>query len=141
MNTEWMYHNINPLNVLAWMLLVAAAWSIIVGVRVVCKLVLATRDAKIVTSRLKAFIVKSTATDLPVGDVKRLVTLYSSLPEGERKVLDHIARRMLDVGLPAYGPMDIANDPRDMRTEEQDELYDACVYRALGNLRRESRES
>lgn len=114
---------------------VLALWALVSLARIAHKLVLAMVEARKVSARLGTFV-SSVAPPLPVGDVGRLVTLYSALPDGERKVLDHIAHRMLDVGLPAYGPVDLANDKRDMRKEEQDELYDACVYRALGNLRK-----
>lgn len=116
---------------------VLALWSLVSLVRIAHKLVLAMIEARKVSARLGTFVT-SVSPPLPVGDVGRLVTLYSALPEGERKVLDHIAHRMLDVGLPSYGPMDIERDKRDMAEEERQELYDACVYRALGNLRREA---
>ena len=115
-----------------------ALWTLIALGRIMHKLILAMIEARKVSARLKAFVGNSSAPTLPVGDVGRLVTLYSALPEGERKVLDHIARRMLDVGLPSYGPLDLENDKRDMLKEEHDEIYDACVYRAIGNLRREA---
>lgn len=114
-----------------------ALWTLIALGRIMHKLILAMIEARKVSARLGTFV-SSVAPPLPAGDVGRLVTLYSALPDGERKVLDHIAHRMLDVGLPAYGPMDLANDKRDFAVEEQQELYDACVYRALGNLRREA---
>ncbi len=87
-------------------------------------------------TRIRVMVARSLVPELPVGDVERLVALYRILPEDERKVLDHIATRMYDVGLVSYGPMDIENDQRNMGSEEREELYDACVYRALGNLRR-----
>ena len=88
--------------------------------------------------RIRVAIARVLVPELPVGEVDRLVALYRILPDGERRILDHIATRMHDVGLASYGPVDIERDKRDMAEEERQELYDACVYRALGNLRREA---
>jgi len=59
--------------------------------------------------------------------VGRLFTASASLGDDELLVLATIAERAV-MGGEKYGPIDVANDPRNFRRETAEELLDACFY-------------
>ncbi len=56
--------------------------------------------------------------------------LAAQLNVDELTVLARIASRLV-AGQQQYGALGMATDPRDMRVEWQEELFDACVYGAV----------
>lgn len=85
--------------------------------------------------RFRVWAGESLIPGLDRGDMARLMMLYRVLPEQERRLLDHIATRLHSIGGRKYGPMRLASDQRNWKREEREELYDAFVYRALGDMR------
>ena len=70
-----------------------------------------------------------------LGIASRLAALNTD----ERKVVESIIAR-IERGRETYGPMDLANDPRDLGAEADPEAHDWMVYRAmLAVQRREGR--
>jgi hypothetical protein len=63
-----------------------------------------------------------------------LTAIVAALGTDEVRVLTVLARR-LAVGRAAYGPLDIATDPRDWRAEGAQEALDLAVYLACELLR------
>jgi hypothetical protein len=62
------------------------------------------------------------------------------LGEGERAVVRSISRSIaarLRLGEKLYGPLDVANYPRDPKKERAEEAADLLVYTAVGVLRGE----
>lgn len=89
--------------------------------------------------RFRVWAGESIVPALSRGDLARLMALYRVLPAQERRLLDHIATRLHSIGCRKYGPLEQAGDKRDWRKEGQEELYDAFVYEALGEMRVQSR--
>jgi hypothetical protein len=63
----------------------------------------------------------------------RLGVALSALGEDEHRLLLGIAERLV-MGRGIYGPLALASDPRDWRTEQKDELLDFLVYREAHRL-------
>jgi hypothetical protein len=64
-----------------------------------------------------------------------LLDLVRELGADERRVLLLLARRLLE-GQRAYGRLDLANDPRDFRKEQGEEVQDLLIYSAFIELQR-----
>ena len=62
-----------------------------------------------------------------------LLDVVAELGPDERRVLLVLARR-LRAGQAAYGRLDVAHDRRDWRKERAEELADALVYGAIGEV-------
>jgi hypothetical protein len=62
-----------------------------------------------------------------------LEAILAELGTDEHRVMLVLARRLL-AGQRAYGRLDVATDGRDWRREMADELADALVYLAIGEV-------
>jgi hypothetical protein len=62
-----------------------------------------------------------------------LDAILAELGTDEHRVMLVLARRLL-AGQKAYGRLDVATDGRDWRRERADELADALVYLAIGEV-------
>jgi hypothetical protein len=67
-----------------------------------------------------------------------LLDVVAELGTDERRVLLALARRLL-AGRRTYGRLDVAEDPRDWRSEAAEELLDGAVYLARETMRRGAR--
>jgi hypothetical protein len=67
-----------------------------------------------------------------------LHTIIPQLGQDERRVLAHIAERLL-IGQRQYGLLDIANDQRDWTKEASEEAFDQAVYVAIRALAKSPR--
>jgi hypothetical protein len=68
-----------------------------------------------------------------LSPVVQVVHVLAELGDEERAVLLVLARRLL-AGQRAYGRLKLARDPRDFRRERAEELADAMVYTAIGEV-------
>jgi hypothetical protein len=64
-----------------------------------------------------------------------LARLADLLGDDECRVLVYLAERLAE-GARHYGRMDLANDRRDFARERAEELADALVYTAMGEVQR-----
>ncbi|MFI5296757.1 MAG: hypothetical protein ACHREM_01555 [Polyangiales bacterium] len=64
-----------------------------------------------------------------------LARLADQLGDDECRVLVYLAERLSE-GARVYGRMDLANDRRDFARERAEELADALVYTAMGEVQR-----
>ncbi|HEY5145368.1 MAG TPA: hypothetical protein VII82_01310 [Polyangiaceae bacterium] len=73
------------------------------------------------------------ADDAAVRGDAALLDVLAELGPDERRVLLALARRLL-AGQTAYGRLDLASDGRHWRKERAEELADALVYGAIGEV-------
>jgi hypothetical protein len=74
-------------------------------------------------------------TPAPV-DVDRVVARVRELATDELAVVDHVVRRLLDVGRRDYGELRLDTDKRDLQAEADDEIADWMIYNAMLRIRR-----
>lgn len=68
---------------------------------------------------------------------REIVAIWDELNDDEHRVLVSLANRLL-AGRRCYGPLDLANDPRDWMKERKAEIEDLLVYTAFEALKREN---
>jgi hypothetical protein len=69
-----------------------------------------------------------------LGMISRLAALCTD----ERLVMEHLLAR-IEKGRETYGPMDLANDPRDLAAEAEPEAHDWIIYRSMLAVQRRAR--